>query len=167
MMPLLYSLLYVLAIGIAAHVIGEAIPATWFHHDRFPYRTWHWERGGRIYERIGIRRWKERMPDMSRIVGYMVPKRVGIAPHAEQVWRFVTETCRAEAVHWGLCFLSPVVCLFWGNAIGWLCTALIVLGNLPFILIQRYNRPMLVALARRLDVREERKRRHENSHSIG
>lgn len=167
MMPLLYSLLYVLAIGIISHIVGEAIPSSWFHHNRHPFRAWRWEREGRIYERIGIRKWKDRLPDMSRIVGYMVPKRVGIAPRAETVWRLVKETCRAEAVHWGLCILAPIVRLFWSNAIGWICAALIVLGNLPFILIQRYNRPMLVALAARLDAREERKRRHENSHSVG
>ena len=33
-----------------------------------------------------------------------------------------------------------------------------VLCNLPFIIIQRYNRPMLVALASRLEAREERRR---------
>lgn len=166
-MPLLYSILYVIALGIASHFIGEAIPRSAFHYDRFPYRTYRWERGGRIYERIGIHKWKDRMPDMSRIMTDMVPKKVGRTPKSEEVWVLVQETCRAEIVHLALCLCAPVIWLFWQNSIGILCTALVVLGNLPFILIQRYNRPILASLATRLEAREERKRKHESADSVG
>ena len=57
-----------------------------------------------------------------------------------------------------LCLLAPVIWAFWQNAIGVLLTAAVVLGNLLFILVQRYNRPMLVALHERLVTREERRR---------
>ena len=54
-MELLKCILYVAAIGILANVIGKALPRRWFHPDRFPYRSFAWERDGRIYEKIGIR----------------------------------------------------------------------------------------------------------------
>ena len=38
-----------------------------------------------------------------------------------------------------------------------------LLANLPFILIQRYNRPRLVRLAALLQKREQRKGNHESS----
>ena len=38
-----------------------------------------------------------------------------------------------------------------------------LLANLPFILIQRYNRPRLVRLAALLQKREQRKGKHESS----
>lgn len=157
-MPLLLSVLYVLALGIAAHYIGEAIPASWFHYERFPYRTQGWEREGRIYDRLQIRKWKDRMPDMSRVMADMVPKQLGKCPKSSDAWRLVQETCRAEIVHWGLCLCAPVIYFFWWNWIGVCLSCLTVLCNLPFVLIQRYNRPALVRLAVRLELREERKK---------
>ena len=157
-MRLLISALYVAALGVAAHFIGEAIPVTCFHYDRFPYRTWRWERDGKIYERLQIRRWKDRLPDMSRVMPDMVPKRLGKCPAASDTWRLVAETCRAEIVHLGLCLCAPVIYFFWWNWLGVVLALVTVLCNLPFMLIQRYNRPSLVRLAKRLELREERKR---------
>ena len=157
-MAFLKSVLYVAVLGIAAHFIGEALPRGWFDWSRFPWRDFKWERGGRIYDAFKIRAWKDRVPDMSRLLHRMVPKRVGKCPKAEEVWRLVRETCVAEAVHLALCLCSPVIWLFWRNITGVLLALLFVLCNLPFMMIQRYNRPTLVALAKRLEVREERKK---------
>lgn len=165
-MPFLYSALYVLALGIASHFIGEAIPRCWFSYSRFPYRTYGWEKNGKFYKKLHIDAWKDHMPDMSRFMKDMVPKRVGKAPHSRDVWILVAETCRAEIVHLGLCVLSPVIWLFWKNPIGIVLSVLVILCNIPFILIQRYNRPTLVVLARRLEAREERKR-NANLDSVG
>lgn len=52
---------YIALIGILAHILGEALPRKWFHWDRFPYRTFSWEREGRVYEAMGIRPWKDRL----------------------------------------------------------------------------------------------------------
>ena len=157
-MAFLKSVLYVAVLGIAAHFIGEALPRGWFDWSSFPWRDFKWERGGRIYDAFKIRAWKDRVPDMSRLIHRMVPKRVGKCPKAEEVWRLVRETCVAEAVHLALCLCSPVIWLFWRNITGVLLALLFVLCNLPFMMIQRYNRPTLVALAKRLEVREERKK---------
>ena len=168
-MALLWSALYVALLGIASHYIGEAIPRRVFHHDRFPYRTWSWEHDGKLYEAIKIQKWKDRVPDMSRIMKDMVPKKVGKCPTSADVWVLVGETCRAEIVHLGLCFCAPVICLFWLHAIavGVILSAVVILCNIPFILIQRYNRPKLVSLAQRLEVREERKRNHARIDPVG
>ncbi len=157
-MPFLLSVFYVLFCGVMAHVIGEAIPRSWFHADRMPYAPWKWEKNGAIYEKIGIRRWKDKLPDMSRVVKRMVPKRFERFPTAQSVQKLIAETCVAEATHVVLCFVAPVIWLFWRNYIGVILTFTVVIGNLPFILIQRYNRPSLVALHARLASREERKR---------
>lgn len=165
-MPFLYSLIYVATLGIAAHFIGEALPRGWFCWDRFPYRAWSWERQGRIYDLLKIRAWKDRMPDKSRVVKSMVPKRVGACPTSESVYRLIRETCVAEAVHFCLCLLAFPIYFFWGNLTGVLLALVFVVCNLPFMIIQRYNRPSLVFLAERLKKREER-RRNANTHSVG
>ena len=168
-MSLLWSALYVGALGILSHYVGEAIPRRVFQSDRFPYRAYKWEREGGIYDVIGIRHWKDRLPDMSRIMKDMVPKRVGKCPTSEEIWVLVGETCRAEIVHLGLCLCAPVICLFWLDriAVGVSLSAVVMICNIPFILIQRYNRPKLVSLARRLEAREERKRKNARIDSVG
>ena len=166
-MAFLKSVIYVLVLGIAAHYIGEALPRRWFHWDRFPFRAWKWERSGRIYEKIKIQDWKDHMPDMSRVMKDMVPKRVGMCPTSEDVWILVKETCVAEIVHVALCLLAPGVYLFWRNGMGIFLTGVVIVCNFPFIIIQRYNRPTLAALAQRLKAREERKKRNASSHTVG
>lgn len=157
-MPFLMSVLYVLFCGVMAHVIGEALPRSWFCPDRAPFITWRWEQDGKIYERIGVRAWKDKLPDMSRVVSRMVPKRFDEFPTAERVQSVIRETCVAEATHVALCLVAPVIWVFWKNYVGVILSAIVVMGNLPFIIIQRYNRPSLKALYVRLTAREERKR---------
>ncbi|MBQ1229678.1 MAG: hypothetical protein IIX80_01465 [Clostridia bacterium] len=157
-MAFLKSCIYVLAIGIASHFVGEALPRRWFCWDAFPYRAWKWEKEGKIYDRLRIRAWKDHLPDMSRVMKDMIPKRVGTCPTSERIYILIRETCVAECIHALLCICSIVIYFFWRNGIGIFLAVLSVLCNLPFILIQRYNRPALVALAERLERREERKR---------
>lgn len=158
MSAFLKSVLYVAVLGVAAHYLGEAIPYKWLRHDYILFRTWKWEKNGNIYEKLHIKEWKDRLPDMSKIMKDMVPKRVGKAPKSADVWVLVQETCRAEFVHTALCLCAPVIYFFWKNWIGVLLTCVVIFCNVPFIIIQRYNRPMLISLAQRLEVREERKR---------
>lgn len=164
-MALLKSCLFVLVVGILSHYVGEALPRAWFHPDRFPFRAFSWEREGKIYDKLRIRDWKDQLPDMSRVMKDMIPKRVGTCPTAEKVMILVRETCVAELIHWLLALCGGVVYLFWKNSVGVLLSFLVFLGNLPFILIQRYNRPALLALAKRLAAREERKR-NARTHSV-
>jgi len=165
-MPFLKSVLYVFFCGVLSHFIGEALPRKWFHYDRFPFAAWKWERGGRIYDRLRIREWKDRMPDLSRVMKDMVPKRLPLFPTAAQVRRLIQETCVAEAVHIALCITAYGIEFFWAGPMGSFLALITILGNIPFIIIQRYNRPMLVALAERLEEREER-RHHACADSVG
>ncbi len=165
-MAFLKSVIYIAILGVLAHFVGEAVPRRWFVWSRFPYRAYKWEREGKIYDVLRIRAWKDRVPDMSRVMRKMVPKRVGKCPKSAEVWRLVQETCVAEITHIVLCILSLGVWLFWQNTVGVILSAVAVVCNIPFILIQRYNRPTLVALAKRLELREERKK-NASSHTVG
>ena len=60
----------------------------------------------------------------------------------------------AEAVHWALLVISPVLLI---TMTGWLsivATVLYGLSNIPFIMIQRYNRPRLMRLYKRMNARQ-------------
>ena len=160
----LRCVLYLLVLALLAHPLGQALPRRWFDGERFPYRCYKWEKQGKLYTRIGVDRWKTLVPDMSRILPDRVKKQVTpTAVTAAQAAVLVQETCVAEAVHTASSLLG-LVCLGlwpgWGGVLVWLVWFL--LGNLPFILIQRYNRPRLIRLRALLQRREQRKGSHEH-----
>ena len=67
----------------------------------------------------------------------------------------IQETCVAEAVHITVS-VAGLRCLWmWPGVGGVIVTAIhIILLNLPFILIQRYNRPRLIRLQKKLEKKE-------------
>ena len=150
--------IWLLALALLAHPLGQALPRRWFDGERFPYRCYKWEKQGRIYTRIGVERWKTLVPDM-------VKKQVDpTAVTAAQAAVLVQETCVAEAVHTASSLLGLLCLRLWpgrGGVIVW--AVWFLLGNLPFILIQRYNRPRLLRLRSLLQRREQRKGHHEHT----
>lgn len=149
-MSLLYAVIYIAVLGILSHFVGQALPRARFSAESFPYRTADWENGGRVYEKLGIKHWKDALPDMSRIMPDMVKKKLTGQNREQGMDVLIAETCVAECVHYWLIVLSLGIFLFWRG--GWALVFWLVyniLGNVPFILIQRYNRPRLVLLEQR------------------
>lgn len=149
-MSLLYAVIYIAVLGILSHFVGQALPRARFSAESFPYRTADWENGGRVYEKLGIKHWKDALPDMSRIMPDMVKKKMTGQNREQGMDVLIAETCVAEYVHYWLIVLSLGIFLFWRGVwalVFWLVYN--ILGNVPFILIQRYNRPRLVLLEQR------------------
>lgn len=155
-MKLLMSLIYVAVIGILAHYVGESLPRSLFSENKFPYRSFKWEKDGKFYKHLRIKKWKTRLPDMSRIMRDMLPKRVTYDATSENVSALIKETCVAECVHYWLCVFAVGIYLIWKNYVGVILTVVFILCNIPFIIIQRYNRPHLIRLKSKLLKREER-----------
>lgn len=151
---LLTCVLYLTGIGIVSFVAGRLLPKTWFLYDRFPFRPLAAERGGKLYLRLGVRRWKDTMPDMSRVFpGIMPSKKLPSRLNAPVLVRMVQETCVAELTHAMLCVLG-FGCVFIGKgAHGWALAFLFAVGNLPYIVIQRYNRPKLLRILEKLEAK--------------
>lgn len=150
-------------LGILAFFVGEALPRRWFNPDAFPYRSAAWERGGACYEKLGIRKWKDAFPDMSRFVAKTVRKKAGFSRDPEHVERLILETCSAEAVHWALMAAGLLFPILIGPS-GWICFFLYnLLGNVPPILIQRYNRPRLKKLLAMMRARAAKRPMEEHA----
>ncbi len=154
---------FLAVMGVVGFVAGRFLPTALLRWDRFPYKEYSFEKSGAFYEKFGVRQWKTHVPDMSRLLPRFVPvKRLGV-PSDEALVTLINETCIAEIVHWFL-FAGGFMCvLIWEGTGGWLVTIVYNLfGNLPFIIIQRYNRPRLIrtlnhsrALALQRDAKEE------------
>ena len=139
-----------LVMGLLCFLIGEMMPRKNFDYRIFPYACHGWERNGDIYLKLGINRWKDKVPDMSRYIPHTFRKKIGVMRSPEHVEGLIRETCVAELVHVVLILLSPVFLVLLPRGWNWICMLLYdIFGNLPFILIQRYNRPRLVILLER------------------
>lgn len=148
MMLLLNCLIYIALSGAVSFVLGRILPKRIFHPDRFPYRTLKVEKEGKLYLKININHWQSVLPDMSRILpGLMPAKRIMHRPTDAQLVCMIRETCVAEFIHVLLCVSGAALIWIWPGLGGVLVYALyVLLGNVPFILIQRYNRPRLIAI---------------------
>lgn len=139
------SFLYLVFISIVAFPIGRMIPKQWIKYDCFPFAAYEWEDDGRIYNKIGIRKWMNKVPDMSRIMKkYMKRKELPRGFGGEDIRYLLDETCIAELIHSLLC-INGLHCMdYWPGMGGTVFAVLYLVGNLLFVFIQRYNRPKLV-----------------------
>ena len=99
-MLFIYCLCYAAGLGVVSFVLGRLVPKEWFDYTRFPYRSFAFEKGGKIYEAIGIAKWQSRVPDMSRIFPKLMPaKKIPVRPDEQTLLVMIRETCAAEATH--------------------------------------------------------------------
>ncbi len=134
------------ATGYAAHRLGDE----GLSRDGWLLRERGFEAGGRWYRRrLLIGRWKDRLPEAGALFAGGVSKRQLPALDAAGLELFVRETRRAELGHWWAMACAPLFVLWNPPLAAALLLAYGVLVNLPFILIQRYNRIRTQALLER------------------
>lgn len=134
------------ATGYAAHRLLDDRLA----RDGWLLRPRSFEAAGRWYRhRLRIDRWKDRLPEAGDLFRGGLSKRHLPSYDEAGLRLFVRETRRAELAHWWAmgCGLTFVL---WNPPVA----AVLLVGygvvvNLPFILIQRYNRFRTVALLER------------------
>jgi glycosyl-4,4'-diaponeurosporenoate acyltransferase len=127
-------------VGYGAH----RMPLHRLDHDGPITRLRRWERSGRAYEHIAIRRWKDLLPELGAAFRGGMSKR-GLPSRAiPDLARFASETRRAELVHWAIPALTPVFALWNPPLLLAAMAAYAVVANLPCLVVQRYNRGRLL-----------------------
>lgn len=101
----------------------------------------------KLWKRLHVRKWQAKIPDMSRIFVKIMPEKKLTKENYENLPRMIEETCVAEWTHILLSIAGLGLLKIW-SGVGGVCITIIyiVLGNLPFIVVQRYNRPRLQKL---------------------
>ncbi len=155
-MRILLTVIYFILIGQGCFFFGLLLPRERFDEKAFPYKAFVWEGKGKIYDTLHIKKWKRRVPDMSMVTDKIFPKRLSSVISAEKLNRLVKESCVAEFIHYILSALGLGFYYIWKGKAGAVLTVLYILGNLPYIMIQRYNRPHFISLREKLKLREER-----------
>ena len=124
--------------GFISHIINPKF----YTLENFIFKPRFWEMNGKIYTKIFfVKLWKDKLPEAGELfrINPFNKKRL-VSREEKYLERFLLETCRAEFSH-----LLPIIffplCIFFNPPIGiWINLAYVILANLPFIIIQRYNR---------------------------
>jgi glycosyl-4,4'-diaponeurosporenoate acyltransferase len=139
-----WALVHLLA-GYAAH----RAPARWLDRERWWNARRSWEREGRRYRRLGVRRWKKWLPEAGDVFPGGFDKSRLARRDRPYLAAYLRETRRAELSHLLALSAAPAF-LLWNPP--WLaaCMAAYALAaNLPCIAAQRYNRLRLQRLLER------------------
>ncbi|MBB5063282.1 hypothetical protein [Granulicella mallensis] len=142
-------------IAITANIVGWPIlqlsiarmslhlPQRCFAIDRAPSARQ--LREADLYRRVlRIRKWKALLPDGTGWIGGTFPKRRLASRHPEYLLRFALEARRGEWAHWCMLCCAPIFYLWnppWASVV---MTIYALLANLPCILVQRYNRILIL-----------------------
>lgn len=146
--------IYLTSVGMLAFFAGRFIPKSWINPDIFPYKTCRFENDGRFYEQFGVRKWQTKVLDMSKIFPKIIPQKKINGNLQDSLPLMIKETCIAELIHWIL-FIPVLYCLsLWEGLGGVIIVTLYELFNIPYIMIQRYNRPRLINTLKRMKRRD-------------
>lgn len=149
-MNFLNCAVYLAVTGLLFFIAGRMISRTTLPCEGGIFRCFDFEQGGKIYEKLGVRHWQNKVPDMSRILPFFMPKKKLDSDYAQKLPGMIQETCIAELIHL-LHALFGLYCIRLWPSFGGIIFALvnIALFNLPFIVIQRFNRPRLLKIYKR------------------
>ena len=134
------------ATGYAAHRLDDER----LLEDGWLLRPRRFETAGRWYrQRLLVHRWKDRVPEAGDLFAGGTSKRHLPASDLAGLQLFARETRRAELAHWWAMCCGPVFVLWNPPLAAGLLVGYGVVVNLPFIVIQRYNRFRIEALVER------------------
>ncbi len=137
-------------IHFTAGYVAARRPRSSFNPETGCYRLRKFEKGGKIYERLGVKAWKGWLPDAGDFFKPGFPKKKLKESSREYLEVFYLETCRAEFAHWLTMAGAPVFLLWneWWVELIMLGYALVV--NVPCIIVQRYNRGRLSRILKKM-----------------
>ena len=125
------------------------LPGSFFDERKKRYQAKGWEKGGRWYkDHLKIQLWKDKVPQFIAKDGFSKSHITTLS--LDYLNEFIMETCRGEWMHFSNCLCAVVVLLINPFPVNVVFAILILLGNLPFALIQRYNRFRLDTVRRKL-----------------
>lgn len=136
--------------GVGAF-ISRFLPARLFDFHRPFYRPRRFER--KLYRFLRVASWKAKLPTYGNF-----EKKHLAAFTSNYLRQFAEETCRAEIIHWCIAWLgfSSIAFAFLLEKpvdyfpLFFIIALVLFLAQLPFIFIQRFNRPRLLRLMEKI-----------------
>lgn len=122
--------------------------ASFFDPEKPIYKIHKWETENDFYNRkLKIKRWKDKLPQYIAKNGFSKKQMKNLSEMSPKyIKSFIVETCRAEWDHLACCAYSLISFIINPLFYAVLFSVIVVLCNIPFIAIQRYNRLRLLRL---------------------
>lgn len=156
------SLLFVLMWHAIIFIFCKTLSNDFFNYDKYIYKQKYWEDNGFFYsKRLKIKAWKDLLPQYISRSGFSKKSLDSLS--IEYLDMFILETCRGEWAHRGCMLISLLLLSLNRSVVGLVLGALVVLVNLPYICIQRYNRIRFLKVRERILQQSKQK----NEHLIG
>lgn len=139
-----------LAVGYVVH----RFPVRWLSRDNSLFRDRGFERDGSLYlKKLHIMAWKDRLPEAGAMFAGGISKQRLTGDEQGGLRRFAVETRRAELTHWSAMAAGPFFVLWNPGHVVPVMIAFGVAFNLPFVMIQRFNRIRINRILRRRTAR--------------
>lgn len=144
-----WNILFVGLWHVCIFIACVRLPISTFDPKRSRFLPKTWEHNGRFYkDKLKINLWKDKVPQYIGKGGFSKEHLTNIS--IDYLDQFIVETCRGEWMHKKDCLSIIIALVINPPLVGVLFSFLILLGNSPFALIQRYNRFRLQILRKKL-----------------
>lgn len=109
-----------------------------------------WEKNGKWYEdKLRIKKWKDHLPQHIGKGGFSKQHFTSLS--LEYIDTFIKETCRAEWDHTMSCIYIIITFVISPIPVAIIFSVITILANVPFLIIQRYNRFRLLRIRQKLN----------------
>ena len=144
----------VICFGLAFLV--RVVPEEYYYKLQWLFKKRGFE--DKLYQFIHMSKWKDKLPEMGKVFNFE-KKNLSKELDLAYINQFIRETYYAEMGHLAMAVLGFACILvnpseYAGMAL--ICSVVNLLVQLPFCLIQRYNRPRLLSLKARLERKHQR-----------
>lgn len=161
-MEFLECVSYLARLGAFSFMIGRLLANKDIPWERFHFNLFNGKKESEFYNLIKVHKWQKKVPDMSKLFTRLMPPKAINKDYRVMLPTMIKETYIAEIIHVSLMFLGFKCCRIWKSIGGMIVAILNVFGNLPFVIIQRYNRPRLIQLYERTK-KKQGERHYENT----
>jgi glycosyl-4,4'-diaponeurosporenoate acyltransferase len=146
--PSLQVFCFIVLTQFAASLVVDHMDEKSLERWRQILHSHNWEKNGDVYQQFfDVKKWKDRLPEMGDNSPNQFRKTRMNTTDPMYLYIFILETVRAEMCH-GLAFIFGILVLMNNPTVPGLFFLLlyITLVNVPFVIIQRFNRPRLERL---------------------
>ena len=148
----LLNLLTFFFFSVIITYLSNKMPNRFYSSDSWLLRQREWEKRGIFYQRVfRVKLWKKLMPELGDIVKSVFPKKRIKEYTREYLKKYIFESCKSEVTHWCIIF-STLLFFLWNEfKPAMMMVLLAIILNLPYIIIQRYNRPRIMVMVENIE----------------
>jgi glycosyl-4,4'-diaponeurosporenoate acyltransferase len=153
----LLNLLTFFIFSLIITYLSNRMPDSFYSRDSWLLRQREWEKRGEFYQRIfRVKVWKKLLPELGDIVKSVFPKKRIKEYTREYLQKYIFESCKSEVTHWSIIFSTLSFFLWSEFEPAMMIVILAIILNLPYIIIQRYNRPRIMVMVENIEGRQSR-----------